>query len=80
MLPSLSEAALRLRQHIARFVALGDEDWNLLLPHLRLVSLPKQAAGAIGLLTGNVVDRRQLYEQAAVLALVRFKNEALYGQ
>ncbi len=39
----------------------------------------KQAAGAVGLLTGNVVDRQQLYEQAVVLALVRFKNEALYG-
>ena len=39
----------------------------------------KQAAGAIGLLTGSVVDRQQLYEQAVVLALVRFKNEALYG-
>lgn len=39
----------------------------------------KQAAGAIGLLTSNVVDRRQLYEQAVVLALVRFRNEALYG-
>lgn len=38
----------------------------------------KQAAGAIGLLTGNAVDRRQLYEQAVVLALVRFKKEALY--
>ncbi|GAA4368700.1 inosine/xanthosine triphosphatase [Hymenobacter saemangeumensis] len=38
----------------------------------------KQTAGAIGLLTDNAVDRRQLYEQAVVLALVRFKNEALY--
>lgn len=40
----------------------------------------KQQAGAIGLLTDNVVDRSQLYEQAVVLALVRFKNEALYQQ
>ncbi|MBO3273321.1 DUF84 family protein [Hymenobacter defluvii] len=38
----------------------------------------KQSAGAIGLLTGNIVDRRQLYEQAVMLALVRFKNEVLY--
>ncbi|MBC5992230.1 inosine/xanthosine triphosphatase [Pontibacter cellulosilyticus] len=38
----------------------------------------KQESGAIGLLTNNVVDRMQLYEQAVVLALVRFKNEALY--
>lgn len=40
----------------------------------------KQQSGAIGLLTDNVVDRMQLYEQAVVLALVRFKNEALYQQ
>ena len=38
----------------------------------------KQAAGAIGLLTDNAVDRRQLYAQAVILALVRFKNEVLY--
>lgn len=38
----------------------------------------KQENGAIGLLTGNVVDRAQLYEQAVVLALTPFKNPALY--
>lgn len=38
----------------------------------------KQQSGAIGLLTNDVVDRAQLYEQAVVLALVRFKNEELY--
>lgn len=38
----------------------------------------KQDNGAIGLLTGNVVDRAQLYEQAVVLALVAFKNRTLY--
>jgi len=38
----------------------------------------KQKGGAIGLLTDHVVDRKQLYEQAVVLALVPFKNEALY--
>lgn len=38
----------------------------------------KQESGAVGLLTNNVVDRVQLYEQAVVLALIRFKNEALY--
>ncbi|WP_247236449.1 inosine/xanthosine triphosphatase [Telluribacter sp. SYSU D00476] len=38
----------------------------------------KQKGGAIGLLTDNVVDRRQLYEQAVLLALVSFKNRALY--
>lgn len=39
----------------------------------------KQANGAIGLLTGDVIDRRQLYEHAIVLALVAFKNPHLYA-
>lgn len=40
----------------------------------------KQENGAIGLLTGNVIDRRQLYEHAIVLALVAFRNTSLYKQ
>jgi len=39
----------------------------------------KQENGAIGLLTGNVIDRTQLYEHAVVLALVPFKNVGLYS-
>jgi inosine/xanthosine triphosphatase len=38
----------------------------------------KRANGAIGLLTGDVVDRASLYEQAVILALVPFKNHQLY--
>ncbi|MCB0291907.1 MAG: inosine/xanthosine triphosphatase [Calditrichaeota bacterium] len=38
----------------------------------------KQKQGAIGLLTGNVIDRARLYEHAIVLALVPFKNAVLY--
>jgi inosine/xanthosine triphosphatase len=38
----------------------------------------KQENGAIGLLTGDVVNREQLYEQAVILALVPFKNPDLY--
>lgn len=38
----------------------------------------KQAAGAIGILSGNTVDRTELYEQAVVLALLPFKNPELY--
>jgi inosine/xanthosine triphosphatase len=34
----------------------------------------KQKAGAIGILTGNVIDRTALYEHAIVLALVPFKD------
>ena len=39
----------------------------------------KQDNGAIGLLTDNVIDRVQLYEQAVILALIPFKHEALYN-
>lgn len=39
----------------------------------------KQKGGAIGILTGNVLDRKELYEQAVVLALVPFRNEQLYA-
>jgi inosine/xanthosine triphosphatase len=38
----------------------------------------KQANGAIGILTGNVIDRAQLYEQAVILALIPFKNPQMY--
>jgi inosine/xanthosine triphosphatase len=38
----------------------------------------KQENGAVGILTGNVVDRAELYEQAVVLALIPFKNPELY--
>jgi inosine/xanthosine triphosphatase len=38
----------------------------------------KQANGAVGILTGDVVDRTQLYEQAVILALIPFKNPQLY--
>lgn len=37
------DAVLRLCQHIARFIVLSDEDWGLLVPHLRLVSIRKHA-------------------------------------
>jgi len=38
----------------------------------------KQANGAIGILTGDVIDRTRLYEHAVILALVPFKNPGLY--
>lgn len=40
----------------------------------------KQAGGAVGLLTGNVIDRAGLYEHAMILALIPFKNETLYAR
>ena len=38
----------------------------------------KQNDGAIGLLTGNVIDRTRLYEHGVIMALVKFKNLKLY--
>jgi len=38
----------------------------------------KQKHGAIGILTGGVVNRVDLYEHAIILALVVFKNGELY--
>ncbi len=39
----------------------------------------KQQNGAIGLLTGDVIDRLAYYEHAVIMALVPFKNAALYA-
>ncbi len=38
----------------------------------------KQKEGAVGLLTGNALDRARLYEQAVIAALIPFKNPKLY--
>lgn len=39
----------------------------------------KQENGAVGILTGNVVDRTKYYTEAVVLALIPFKNKQLYN-
>lgn len=39
----------------------------------------KRENGAVGLLTGNVIDRVALYEHAVILALAPFKNPSLYA-
>jgi len=38
----------------------------------------KQGSGAIGILTGNVINRTELYKVATVLALIPFRNTDLY--
>lgn len=38
----------------------------------------KQENGAIGLLTGDLIDRTQLYEMAVIFALLPFRNQELY--
>jgi len=40
----------------------------------------KEKNGAIGILTGDVITRTQLYEHAVILALVPFKNSQLYRE
>jgi inosine/xanthosine triphosphatase len=38
----------------------------------------KQENGAVGILTGNVIDRTNYYTEAVVLSLIPFKNVDLY--
>jgi len=38
----------------------------------------KQKNGAVGLLTGDVIDRTKYYTEAIILALIPFKNTDLY--
>ena len=62
-----------LRQLVEQGIELGTAN-DRIFNH----SNSKQKGGAIGILTHNVLDRRELYEQAVVLALVPFCNKALY--
>lgn len=65
MLPSLPEAALRLRQHLTQYTPLSDEDWGMLVPHLRLVPLARHAV---------------FTEQGRVAADVGFVLEGMFRQ
>jgi inosine/xanthosine triphosphatase len=38
----------------------------------------KQGSGAVGILTGNIIDRTKYYTEAVILALISFKNDNLY--
>ncbi len=70
-------AIFRLPQAVQDLVEsgleLGDAD-----DHVFERENSKQRSGAVGLLTGNVISRTALYEQAVVLALVPFMNPVLY--
>jgi inosine/xanthosine triphosphatase len=39
----------------------------------------KQEDGAVGILTGNVINRTELYKDAIILALIPFKNRELFA-
>ncbi|AKD05110.1 inosine/xanthosine triphosphatase [Pontibacter korlensis] len=62
-----------VQQLVEQGIELGEAD-DQVFGH----SNSKQKGGAIGILTQNVLDRRELYEQAVVLALVPFRNKELY--
>lgn len=40
----------------------------------------KQQNGTVGMLTGDVIDRVQYYTESVILALIPFKNEALFPE
>lgn len=63
----------QVRELVEQGVELGEAN-DRIFSH----SNSKQKGGAIGILTHNVVDRRELYEQAVVLALVPLRNKSLY--
>jgi non-canonical (house-cleaning) NTP pyrophosphatase len=66
-----------LPEAVARLIRLGKELGEADdLVFNRLNS--KQEDGAVGILTGNVVNRIQLYEHAVILALIPFKSESFY--
>ncbi|MBQ0741266.1 DUF84 family protein, partial [Aquimarina celericrescens] len=37
-----------------------------------------QKSGAVGILTGDIIDRTAYYTEAGILALIPFKNADLY--
>lgn len=39
----------------------------------------KQENGAVGILTGNIIDRERYYTEAIIYALIPFKNKHLYN-
>ena len=57
---------------VSQGVELGDADDRVFGR-----SNSKQSNGAVGLLTGDVMDRRAYYEGAVILALIPFKNAGL---
>lgn len=38
----------------------------------------KRKSGAVGILTGNIIDREKYYTEAVILSLIPFKNPDLY--
>lgn len=62
-----------VRNLVEAGLELGDADDRVFGKHNS-----KQKSGAVGLLTGDVVTRKTLYEQAVILALIPFKQPEFY--
>ncbi len=70
-------ATFYLPEEVARRVR-GGEELGLADDAVFGRSGSKQEGGAVGILTGDAIDRCELYAHAVVLALVPFKNPELY--
>lgn len=74
---SARTAQFRLPKEVQRLVEtgieLGDANDIIFGEHNS-----KQKSGAVGLLTNNVIIRKDLYEQAVILALIPFLKPSLY--
>lgn len=63
----------QISQLVRQGVELGDAD-DIVFGRTN----SKQENGAVGILTGDVMNRASLYEEAVVMALIPFKNPDLY--
>ena len=63
----------KVTELIDQGMELGDAD-DVVFGH----SNSKQKNGAVGILTGDVIDRCKYYTEAVVLALIPFRNEELF--
>ncbi len=63
----------RLAQLVRQGVELGEAD-DIVFGRVN----SKQGNGAVGLLTGDLIDRAAYYEPAVILALIPFRNPELY--
>lgn len=73
---SARTAAFRLPQEVAALVRNGVE-LGVADDQIFGRSNSKQSNGAVGLLTGDLIDRQRYYEHAVILALIPFKNTTL---
>ncbi len=66
-----------LPRKIAKLIDAGEEFGEAVDSLFGLVN-SKQENGAVGILTGNLMDRTSYYRDAVILALIPFKNTDIY--